>query len=181
MFKYYPVRTLPEYPDASPYTTGIDVGTPDMHVEPQTLNIGWLGLSTPFPTAAPLPALCDVLWHHCLYPIFQLRGLPYPCPLCQQARYPIEYACDDKRLILGTAEIRVLHPDGRRFACPDLIYHFVVDHAYAMPAALQAGLRYGLEPGSAAFAAIIKDTEKRWMEAMKAWAWQRDYGDAAGA
>ncbi|HTW24902.1 MAG TPA: hypothetical protein VMD78_14950 [Candidatus Baltobacteraceae bacterium] len=34
---------------------------------------------------------------------------------------------------LGSAEIHVKAPDGRTFAAPDLIYHYVAQHGYKPP------------------------------------------------
>lgn len=103
---------------------------PDLAHHPDTrdgeaLSIGWLDATHPFPTAEPSAELMESLWRHCRLSVARTRGL-HPCELCS-ADVCVEER-DGIRLVLGSAEIRVISAAGELFAAPDLIYHYVTKH-----------------------------------------------------
>jgi hypothetical protein len=105
---------------------------------PGTKNVGWLASDQPFAQAAPSDAVLDRLWQLCKVSVAQMRGV-HECELCgAESAYQAER--NGERLLLGTSEIRVFAADGAIFAAPTLIYHYMVAHQYAPPAAFLRAL-----------------------------------------
>ncbi|MGC2639556.1 MAG: hypothetical protein WA294_20400 [Acidobacteriaceae bacterium] len=59
----------------------------------------------------------------------QTRGW-HPCTLCRE--YPIRDQIGMQTIELGNAEIDVAGPD-KVYACPALIYHYILRHGYRPP------------------------------------------------
>lgn len=97
----------------------------------EALNVGWLDSSHVFEKAPPTEELLDVLWAVCTVSVARSRGF-HLCDLCTANNLVIEQRYDHK-LILGGAEIRVFSNDGRVYASPNLIYHYVRVHNYKPP------------------------------------------------
>jgi hypothetical protein len=98
-------------------------------------NVGWLDGEHPFPTGRPPENFVQRLGVLALeHPAARTRGMHW-CDLCskEEADYPVVEHVDGTDVSLGSAEIRVADADGGVLAAPDLIYHYVVKHAYLPP------------------------------------------------
>ena len=94
-------------------------------IRPGTLNVGWLDPKEPFRTGAAVPQFVDLLWEFCCRKVVVTRGF-CGCYLCTPQILDVVYATrGEKTLKLGSAEIRVFSSEGKIFAAPDLIYHYV--------------------------------------------------------
>ena len=103
------------FDDLTPYTY--------LHPEdeqPGTVNIGWLDRWHSFPTGETSEAFRGKLQQLCLRRVKQTRGF-YSCDFCKGRDKPH-----------GSAEIRV-RGEGRVYAAPELVYHYVVIHNYLPP------------------------------------------------
>ena len=106
--------------------------------EPNTYNIGWLDEHHGFSTGeVAADAMQRLLWL-CLNPDCQARCW-HPCPFCRNEN-PVSIEVDGRRFLLGDAEIRVEGRDGKRYAAPNLIYHYVKTHRYRPPEAFVRAL-----------------------------------------
>ena len=116
------------YPDLTPYeyipledTTGT------------LLNIGWLSSEEKYPQGQVDEILIKKIGVIGETLINSTRGF-HQCEFCQ----PYSYGCrkitiDSKELFLGSAEIRVKGNDGKTYASPNLICHYIKDHNYLPP------------------------------------------------
>jgi hypothetical protein len=109
-------------------------------------NVGWLGPNIEFATKAPEHDFLELLWQHCLVSILQTRGL-YQCHLCGSNESNVVER-SGTRLLLGSAEIRVLSRTGDVYAAPNLIYHYVAVHHYSPPGEFREAVKNGLPPSS---------------------------------
>ncbi|HWG42388.1 MAG TPA: hypothetical protein VN688_06335 [Gemmataceae bacterium] len=103
------------FEDLTPYTY--------FHPEEEragTVNIGWLDRRHPFRTGLTSAVFRAKLHQLCQRRVKRTRG----CHRC--------YFCKGRDKPLGSAEMRVLG-DGRVYAAPELVYHYVVAHAYKPP------------------------------------------------
>lgn len=103
------------FADLTPYTY--------FHPEeelPGTVNIGWLDLGYPFPTGETSEAFRDKLGRLCQRRVKQTRGL-HPC-----------YFCHGVDRSASSSEMRV-SGNGKVYAAPSLVHHYVVAHAYRPP------------------------------------------------
>jgi len=137
------------FEDLSPYSYS------HSGVRPDTLNIGWLDKQKPFPTGGiaesgfagivswirrkPSPkvgvpkAFLEKLWPYCKLRVVQMRGF-HVCEFCDLPNNPFPtYQFQDEEIKLGSAEIRIFGDDGKIFASPNLIFHYVRDHHYLPP------------------------------------------------
>ena len=95
------------------------------------LAVGWLDAEHQF-TRGPLPeGVLERILALCLQPINQTRGF-HQSPFYKSALlgYPVEYK--GQKMLLGSAEIRVLG-EGKSYAAPNLIYHYIKDCGYLPP------------------------------------------------
>lgn len=115
---------MPYFADLTPYAySGTDSGT---------LNIGWLDADHPYPTGEPRPEFASQLIRLVVdHAVRRTRGWQV-CPFC--GRHPATVPHARGEVPVGDAEIRVRHPDGRVFAAPTLVAHYVADHGYLPPA-----------------------------------------------
>lgn len=109
----------------------------------KALSVGWLDATHPFPTAEPSAELLESLWRYCSLSVARTRGLQ-PCVFCS-TDFVVEEG-EGVRLLLGSAEIRVIGPTGELFAAPDLIYHYVLKHHYRPPDEFLRALSDGPQP-----------------------------------
>jgi hypothetical protein len=114
------------------------------------LNVGWLDAHRHFDRGSVPPAFLDRLWGICKLPVAVAPGC-LPCSLCVPARTATIVKRGQESLLLGTAEIRVFGHGQRVFAAPDLIYHYVVDHAYLPPTEFIEAVLQGPSPESQAY------------------------------
>jgi len=113
-----------------------------------TLNVGWLSGDCDFPQGSVTDRFLDRLWLYCLNRVSQTRGF-HPCELCSNPpRGPLVYERNSQSLKLGTAEIRVFGTDGRVYAAPDLIMHYICDHQYLPPEEFVEAVLLSELPGS---------------------------------
>src|SRR4051812_43035890 len=99
--------------------------TPYTYFHPQeeragTVNIGWLDRRHPFLTGDTSAEFRAQLQQVCLRRVKGTRG-SHPCYFCKGRDKP-----------RGSAEVRVFGDD-RVYAAPELVYHYVVAHAYKPP------------------------------------------------
>jgi hypothetical protein len=114
------------YPDLSPYQYFVE------HRRINLLNIGWLEKSNPFPKGeVPERALSNLLLY-CTATINPTRGY-HPCDFCDKPQISYSGESLGRELLLGSAEIRVPGNNGKIYAAPNLIYHYVADHSYRPP------------------------------------------------
>jgi hypothetical protein len=87
----------------------------------------------------------EKLWPYCKMRLVQMRGY-HVCEFCDlPVGTFITCQFQGEEIKLGSAEIRVFGSNGRIFASPDLIFHYVRDHHYLPPESfIQAVLA---EPG----------------------------------
>ena len=93
------------------------------------VNIGWLDVSHPFPRGEVDPVIVGRIRELCKAPVNQTRGL-HRCSMCSE--FPIIELIDGETVTLGSAEIHV-GGKGVTYACPTLIYHYIVKHGYLPP------------------------------------------------
>ncbi len=98
----------------------------------KTLNIGWLDSQHPFPTGTIPDEVLKRVLALCFTPVNQTLGY-HASPFLRQASfgYPVEF--NGKKTLLGSAEIRVPGKDGKVYAAPNLIYHYMKDCGYLPP------------------------------------------------
>jgi hypothetical protein len=90
---------------------------------PGTKAVGWLDQGHDFPKTPPSEETLSRLWEFCRTSVARTRGF-HACPFCSKDT-ATEAERHGERLLLGTAEISVFSPDGRIYATPTLIYHYV--------------------------------------------------------
>jgi hypothetical protein len=117
------------YPDLTPYRYSFGDGDP---IDPNVLNVGWLDAQRPFPKKRASEEFLDALFERCLEVVYQTRG-HHRCPFCRASSSGVEVSRKGKRSWLGSAEIHIEGKDGKIYAAPDLIYHYVAAHDYAPP------------------------------------------------
>jgi len=106
---------------------------PDQSNSDDLVRAGWLVGDVAFskgPVSATFLARLLVLCLH--HRTKQTRGF-HPCPFCDNPPIGMPVEFEGRVIKLGSAEIHVRAPDGRTFAAPDLIYHYVVQHGYKPP------------------------------------------------
>jgi hypothetical protein len=124
-------KFLPMYfPDLTPYAYA--------GAEPRenTLNIGWLSPSHPFPRCAPDGRLVAALRRLAAAPVNLFRGA-YVCEFCPPPSIR-QSACGITMLnpspgTTGNGEIRIIGADGTTYVAPVLVLHYVVAHGYLPP------------------------------------------------
>lgn len=118
------------FKDLTPYTYGGSRGE---------LNVGWLDTSEPY-NKAPIPAEF----------VFALQKFKkdaavtkrtkgfHICPFCEKAS--------------SSNEIRAFSKDGKVYAAPYMIFHYIEAHGYAPPVEFMDAIVNGLEPGTDEYA-----------------------------
>lgn len=90
-------------------------------VEPDVLNVGWLGKGNTFCVGPTPVAFREALRELCQRPINKHRGY-HVCEFCKLA--------DPRK---GNGQIRVMDQLGRVFVAPTMILHYVEAHQYLPP------------------------------------------------
>lgn len=119
------------FEDLSPYTYLPESVPPEATVR----NVGWLDGEHPFMVGEPPQGFADRLGVLCAdRATAQTRGIHW-CDLCLESdEDPDEtHPVNGTALTLGSAEVRVLTPEGVWLAAPDLVYHYVARHNYLPP------------------------------------------------
>jgi hypothetical protein len=108
------------------------------HAHLGMLNVGWLESSATYTRGPVPPEFADrlsELAHEAA--CRRTRGF-HVCDLCPgeltgRVARPSVAVERGGQLLLGSAEIRVVAPDGKWYAAPELIVHYVRDHGYRPP------------------------------------------------
>jgi hypothetical protein len=121
------------YTDLSTYTYISEKGKPISADISPALNIGWLDDIHPCPHIEPTLEFVSRLFDFCRTPINTTLGF-HECPFCNDdPKTYLEIEKEGQRVSLGHAEIWIFGPDGKSYAAPTLIYHYVTQHHYAPP------------------------------------------------
>jgi len=111
---------------------------------PGTRNIGWLGHGHEFPTKPPSDDLLESLWIFCSISVALARG-GHDCEFCPSGSAYIA-KWNGQQLLQSCAEIRVFSEQGRIYAAPNLIFHYVQVHHYHPPEEFLEALHNGPRP-----------------------------------
>lgn len=109
----------------------------------KTENIGWLESGHAFGAHDFVEGFLDNLWQFCKISVAQTRGI-HSCSFCLEDRFFAERG--NKKLVLGSAEMRVFSNNGRIFAAPNLIYHYIEFHRYSPPDEFVEAVLNGPQP-----------------------------------
>ena len=112
------------YPDLTTYSYSKGQRSPN------ALNVGWLDIQHPFPRRKASKELLDALFERCLHSEVQTRGW-HRCEFCREHEIPLKVFRLGEETTLGSAEITINGKDGKQYAAPTLIYHYVAAHDYA--------------------------------------------------
>jgi hypothetical protein len=106
----------------------------DMTVDPLSgsIRVGWLSAEHPFPTGSVDSTFVKRLGLLYVRRVRQTRGF-HACPFCGERQFGLAVEIKGESIRLGSAEIEVFDAEGRRFAAPDLIYHYIKSHSYLPP------------------------------------------------
>jgi hypothetical protein len=98
-----------------------------------TVNVGWLDPAHPYTQGDTSEEFQDRLFEFCTHLVLQTRGC-HQCPYCGDptSLLAVREERHGRELYLGTAEIRVTY-QGKSYAAPNLVYHYVVAHNYKPP------------------------------------------------
>ena len=121
------------FPDLSEYSYWPE----EQPGQPPVLNVGWLDSDHEFPQGEVPVGTVERLLRRALDQVNPTRGY-HSCPLCDLAG-PVTMHLDERPVPLGSAEIRV-DANGKCFAAPNLIAHFIQKHHYKPPDAFLRAL-----------------------------------------
>ena len=98
-----------------------------------SLNIGWLSRCHKFKTGEVPEEFVNKLWKYLRYPVQVCRGF-HVCELCKEP-YNGPLIVKNKGTLRKTGyyEMRIWGKDGKIYAVPSLIYHYVTCHNYKPP------------------------------------------------
>lgn len=99
---------------------------------PNVLAVGWLDAEHEFTKGSVPESVLERILALCFKPMNQTRGF-HQSPFLKPSLncYSVEYK--GKQMGLGSAEIRVTGQNGRIYAAPNLIYHYIKDCGYLPP------------------------------------------------
>jgi len=104
--------------------------------DPNVLAVGWLDAEHEFPRGTVSDASLEKILALCFKPVNVTRGI-HPSPFIHRnpgelpRGYPVKYK--GKSTSLGSAEISVQGKNGKSYAAPNLIYHYIKDCHYLPP------------------------------------------------
>jgi hypothetical protein len=110
------------------------------------MNVGWLAAGKEFDRRKATDALLDLVWDYCTLSFEQTRGR-HVCEFCSEEVSRISER-NGQRLLLGSAEIRVLSRHGEIFAAPNMVYHYMTVHDYNPPDQFVDAVMNGPRPSS---------------------------------
>lgn len=119
------------------------------------INIGWLDREYEYCVGKVPDEFVDKLWDYLRYNIIQMRGF-HECNLCTEKTGYLSVKRDDEELKLGSAEIRVIGVNGKIYAAPNLIYHYVTIHNYRPPDEFIDAVLNGPRPDSSDYIKYIQ-------------------------
>lgn len=117
---------MPYFPDLSPY----GFLTSPHEVSPNVLNVGWLSRPHPFNRGTVGERMLETLLRLCSSPVRLTRGFHH-CEFCKV--FPVSMPVDGMNISLGNGEIRLLAGNGKTYAAPTLICHYIAAHGYCPP------------------------------------------------
>src|SRR5215472_15490721 len=112
---------MPYFPDLSPYT----FLTPKEQVSPSLLNVGWLSRGHSFPKGAVDQRIVEELLSLCRTRVRLTRGF-HRCEFC--GVFPMFMMLEGEQISLGNGEIRVCGANGKTYAAPTMICHYIDKH-----------------------------------------------------
>jgi hypothetical protein len=120
------------YPDLSRYEY-------HQHMPPNSLNVGWLDDTHPFPKGIVHPRLLELLRKRVANPNVQAFGL-HSCELCPLGTIQPRVSIADRVVRLGCGELVFDSREGVSYVAPDMIVHYIIDHEYLPPRRFLAAL-----------------------------------------
>ena len=98
------------------------------------LNVGWLEKGEPFEVGDVPDEFIERLAVLCVWRQVRLMRGSHHCDRCPNPGWQREGAeAGGLSVRLGNGEISVAGPDGKLYAAPTLVYHYVVAHGYRPP------------------------------------------------
>lgn len=128
---YYKDLSLYEYGSS---TTG----------EENTLNIGWLEDRNPVNRGMVTDEFVYRLWDYIVYNVVPMRGFHTNIEMDHGNYFMARY--QGYEIPLGSSEIRVLGTDGKLYAAPNLILHYIINHNYLPPDCFIDAVLHGPRP-----------------------------------
>jgi hypothetical protein len=121
------------FSDLTTYTYLADAAQPILDSAPPVLNIGWLDNGHTYARGEPSAVFLARLWTFCHSPVNNTRGF-HECPFCNlDPQAYLAMRQDDEEINMGSGEVWIFGGNGRAYAAPSLIYHYVVSHHYLPP------------------------------------------------
>jgi hypothetical protein len=117
---------MPYFRDLTPYS----FLTPPDQVTPDLLNVGWLSRRHSFRKGAVDQRQFEKMLQLCRTRVNLTRGF-HRCDFCEV--FPMFMTVDGEKISLGNGEIRVPGANGKTYAAPTLICHYIADHKYCPP------------------------------------------------
>ncbi len=119
--------------------TYFEDGTPYRYLaefEDGSVNVGWLDATQPYATGDVPAGFAEGLVELSRKPVNLTRGWHF-CNLCpkppEPVPQPIMVKSPEGDFPVGHGEIRVEGRNGVRYAAPDMIAHYVLEHGYRPP------------------------------------------------
>ncbi|TDC10166.1 hypothetical protein E1265_31610 [Streptomyces sp. 8K308] len=120
------------YPDRSAYHYLAETVPADV----TALNIGWLSSLRRYPKGEAPEGFTEALALLCRdQPRARTRGV-HACGLPHrlgESRQPVRIEVGGEKVLLGTAEVRVIAKTGEWLIAPTLVHHYVTRHRYLPP------------------------------------------------
>ena len=122
------------FPDLSPYKYAMKFSPPNV------VNVGWLDRSMPYSRGSVPPGFADQLKRWFVKArVNQMRGIQ-ECKFCRLHEWPLlpleenpAIPVGEKRQFLGNWEIWIPGANGKVYASPALIIHYIEEHEYRPP------------------------------------------------
>lgn len=120
-------------------------------------NIGWLERGHIISKGEVPQEFINKLWKYLRYPVNVYRGF-HTCTLCmcQPSGVPIVEYNGEKRDV-GYYEMRVWARDGKVYAAPSLIFHYITCHGYKPPQEFIDAVLESEEPDSGEYYQKVLD------------------------
>lgn len=99
------------------------------------LNVGWLSCEHDFPIGDVDTDVTEALWWALHHRVNQMRGY-HVCDLCSNLEHKhMRVSRGEDTVLIGSAEIWIPGLNNVVYACPNMIYHYVLEHHYLPPQA----------------------------------------------
>lgn len=138
------------FPDLSPYSYH------GFRIADNVVNIGWLNNKHTYSQGILQNEFLDKLWEFTRLNLIRMRGF-HICNLCSLRHpSPLSVLREGETLYLGTAEIRVFGKNGKIYAAPNMLYHYIKEHLYNPPEEFITAVLCGPAPTSAEYFNLLK-------------------------